>query len=98
MSRLAVHQGSHVHPPRNVFLRKSIETAEEVLEKHHNANPSATPSRLRNVSIGDILAQINNYSATGLTQEDKEEIWEALQVISTPSKFMSLLRSVRKDS
>jgi hypothetical protein len=79
-------------------LRNSLQQAAGLLEKHLTANPSATPSRLKNVAIGDLLAQVNKESAAGLTDKNLDKMWETLQVIATPCKFTSLLRSVRKDT
>jgi hypothetical protein len=98
MSRLAVHQGIHVHPERKVFSRKSLEKVERDLEKHHSANPTATPSRLKNVTVREVIAEFQKESAAGLNEDEEKEIWETLQVVSTLSKFMSLLQSVHKDS
>jgi hypothetical protein len=98
MSRLAIHQGMHIHPERKVFCRESFNKVKEVLGKHHSANPTATSSRLKNISIGDILFQVQEGSADGLTKEDEKELWDTMGVIATPSKFMSLLQTVRRDS
>jgi hypothetical protein len=69
-----------------------------LLGKHHSANPTATLSRLKNILIGDLLVQVQKDSVIGLTHDQENELWEMLKVLSTPSKFMSLLRGVRKDS
>jgi hypothetical protein len=98
MSRLAVHMEIHVHPEHQVFSRKSLEKVKRVLEKHHSANPTATPSRLKNMTIGEVIAEFRKESAACLNEDKEKEIWETLQVVSTPSKFMSLLGSVCNDS
>jgi hypothetical protein len=74
MSRLAIHQGTHTHPKRKVFSLKSFDKVKELLTKHHSSNPTATPSRLKNISIGDILSQVQKGSANGLTKEDEKEL------------------------
>jgi hypothetical protein len=98
MSRLALHLGIHLHLERKVFSLKALKRVERVLEKNHTANPTATPSRLKNVTIGDVIGKFRKESAAGLNEDKEKEIWETLQVVSTPAKFMSLLQSVRKDS
>jgi len=98
MSRLCIHQGTHVHPPWTIFSRESLDKMETILGKHHSVDPSATPSRLKNVAIGELISQFHLDSAIGLSDKDEADLWESLQVISTPQKFTSLLRSVRKDS
>jgi hypothetical protein len=98
MSRLAVHQGIHIHPERKVFSRKSLEKVKGLLERHHSANPTPTPSRLKNGTIADVIAEFRKESAAGLNKDKEKEIWETLQIVSTLSKFMSLLQSVCKDS
>src|SRR5450759_4267016 len=95
MLRLSIHRGTHIHPPRRVFSRETLQKVGNLIEKHHEANPSATPSRLKNVAIEDLIAQFHLESAIGLTKEDERELWESLQVISTPQAFTSLLRSDR---
>jgi hypothetical protein len=79
-------------------LRNSLQQAASLLEKHLMANPSATPSRLKNVAIGDLLGQVNKESAAGLIEENLNKMWKTLQVVATPCKFTSLLRSVWKDT
>jgi hypothetical protein len=79
-------------------LRASLEKAKAALQFHHSANPSAPPSRLKNVTIGDLVAQLRKESTGSLSDDDENEIWETIQVIATPSKFMSLLRSIHQDA
>jgi hypothetical protein len=50
------------------------------------------------MTIGEVMAEFRKESAAGLNEDKEKEIWKTLQVVSTPSKFMSLLQSVRKDS
>ena len=70
--------------------------AEDVLRRHHTANPSALPSLLKTVTIRDVVKAFTTESSNSLSEDEQAEIWETLQVLSTPSRFMSLLRSIRK--
>jgi hypothetical protein len=94
MLRLAIHQGTHIHLESKFLSRKALQEAQELLGKHHSANPTATPSRLKNILIGDLLAQVQSKSAIGLTEDQENKLWEMLKGRSTSAKFMSLLRSV----
>jgi hypothetical protein len=53
---------------------------------------------LKNITIGELIAEIQKESAAGLNEDEEKDIWETLQVVFTPSKFMSLLQSVCKNS
>jgi hypothetical protein len=55
MSRLAVHIGSHNHPPRESFSRESVKRASDIVQKHVFMNPSMTPSRVRSFATKDLL-------------------------------------------
>jgi hypothetical protein len=74
ISRLAIHQGMHNHPDRKVFSRESFDKVKEVLAKHHSSNPTATPSRLKNIFFGEIFFQVHEGSVNGLTEEDEKEL------------------------
>jgi hypothetical protein len=50
------------------------------------------------VTIGDVIAKSRKESAAGLNEDEEKEIWDTLQVVSILSKFLSLLRSVCKES
>jgi hypothetical protein len=93
MSRLAVHQGIHIHPERKVFSRKSLEKVKGLLERHHSANPTPTPSRLKNGTIADVIAEFRKESAAGLNKDKEKEIWETLQIVSRRCRRMSIFCS-----
>lgn len=97
VSRCCIHMSEHNHPPRIVFSRESLERVTELLDTQVRANPSATPCLLRNNTIRDLMAQVDPESAIGLGEDQQTELWESLKVISNPSAFTSVLRSVRKD-
>lgn len=98
MSRLAIHMGTHSHPPRKMFSRESVRVASSILRTHFGTNPTATPSRLKFVSVGSLLALLHAESVEDLSEEEVADIWESMKVLSTPQIFISLLRSVRMDS
>ena len=51
---------------------------------------------LKTVPIRNVVKAFTTESSNSLSEDEQVEIWETLQVLSTPSRFMFLLRSIQK--
>lgn len=95
MSRLAIHMGTHEHLSRKISSRESVKKVADLVGKEVAANPGATPGRIKNVASGKLIRFLHPDTAENLSEEEEKEIWDSLQVISTPAKFAQVLRSVK---
>lgn len=96
MSRLAIHMGVHNHPSRKTWSRVAEKMVHSMIKKQHEANPSATPSGIKNVVTGSMVKTLCE-SVEDIYAIEESKIWESLMLVSTPQKFVSLFQSVRQD-
>lgn len=98
MSRLAIHEGSHVHPSHSFVPREAMIVAETAIRNEHSLNPSTTPSRLKLNATESLMAHLAPETASGMSSEEVKDIWDSILALATKEKLQAMLRTVRMEN